>query len=262
MDQPVAAIAFRFPSLPGVRCAFGMRAAVPNAGQAAALGCACGDLFAGGNVSYRVGDDPNRVTATRQAFRDTLGFSSWHALKQVHGSDMVFDPQADTLDMPSPREADGQATSRPGAALAIKTADCQPILVAHASGKYVAALHVGWRGNVMDFPGSGVAAFCARYGLSPRDCLAVRGPSLGPLAAQFVNFEAEFGPRFAAYYDEASQTVDLWRLTRDQLAAAGLRPENIYGLDICTAASPHFFSYRRSRTTGRQASFIWIERQG
>lgn len=256
MDQPVAAIAFRFPSLPGVRCAFGMRAAVTDASQTAT----CGDPFAGGNISYRVGDDPNRVTKTRQAFRDTLGFSSWHALKQVHGADMVFDPQADTLGEPSPREADGQATSRAGAALVVKTADCQPILLAHASGKHVAALHVGWRGNVMDFPGSGVAAFCARYGLSPADCLAVRGPSLGPAATQFVNFEAEFGSRFAAYYDCASQTVDLWRLTRDQLAAAGLKAENIFGLDICTFASPHFFSYRRSRTTGRQASFIWIAR--
>jgi YfiH family protein len=250
MDQPVAAMAFRFPSVPGVRLAFGMRTLAPAA--------ASDDPFAGGNISYRVGDDPDRVTKTRQAFRDLLGFSSWHALKQVHGPDMVFDPQADTLCEPSPREADGQATSLPGAALVVKTADCQPILVAHASGKYVAALHVGWRGNVMDFPGSGVAAFCARYGLSPADCLAVRGPSLGPAAAQFVNFEAEFGPRFAAYYDPASRSVDLWRLTRDQLAGAGLRLENIFGLEICTFASLHFFSYRRSRTSGRQASFIWI----
>jgi YfiH family protein len=250
MDQAIAAIAFRFPGVPGVRCAFGMRAAADAA--------ASDDPFAGGNISYRVGDAPDRVTQTRQAFRDTLGFTSWHALKQVHGADMVFDPQADTLCEPSPREADGQATSRPGAALAVKTADCQPILLAHASGKYVAALHVGWRGNVMDFPGSGTAAFCARYGLSPADCLAVRGPSLGPAAAQFVHFEAEFGPRFAAYYDPAARTADLWRLTRDQLAAAGLKPANIFGIDICTMASPHFFSYRRDRTTGRQASFIWI----
>jgi YfiH family protein len=248
MDQAIAAIAFRFPSVPGVRCAFGMRAEAD-----------AGDPLAGGNISFRVGDDPDRVRRTRRAFRDTLGFDAWHALKQVHGDRMVFEPETDTTDQPSPAEADGQATSRPGAALCVKTADCQPILLAHASGRYVAALHVGWRGNVMDFPGSGVAAFCARYGLSPADCLAVRGPSLGPAKAQFVNFEAEFGPRFAAYYDPAARTVDLWRLTRDQLAAAGLPPRNIFGLDLCTAASAHFFSYRRSRTTGRQAAFIWIE---
>lgn len=250
MDDAVAAITFRFPGLPGVRLAFGMRS-LPESPD---------DPFAGGNISFRVGDDSGRVRRTRQAFREGFGFDSWHALKQVHGDRMVFEPDTDNTDGPSLTEADGQTTSRPGAALCVKTADCQPILLAHASGKYVAALHVGWRGNVMDFPGSGVAAFCARYGLSPADCLAVRGPSLGPAASQFVNFETEFGPRFEPYFDPGERTVDLWRLTRDQLAAAGLRPENVFGIDICTFASPHFFSYRRRRASGRQASFIWIAR--
>jgi copper oxidase (laccase) domain-containing protein len=53
--------------------------------------------------------------------------------------------------------------------------------------------------------------------------------------------------------------MDLWALTRDQLAAAGVRPGNIFALDICTASSPQFFSYRRDRITGRQAGIIWIE---
>ncbi len=257
MDQALAAISFTFPGVPGVRCAFGMRAMPP---VRYASGCdEPADPFCGGNISYRVGDDPERVTRTRRAFQKALGFSSWHSLAQVHGADMVFDPDRDTLTEASVTQADGQATSRPGAALVIKTADCQPILLAHASGRHVAALHAGWRGNVMGFPASGVAAFCARYGLSPADCLAVRGPSLGPAAAEFIHFEREFGLAFSPYFDEKTRTVDLWRLTRDQLVAAGLRPENIFGLDLCTAASTHFFSYRRARTTGRQAAFIWIE---
>ncbi|NMC48511.1 MAG: laccase domain-containing protein [Desulfovibrio sp.] len=258
MDQAIAAISFTFPGVPGVRCAFGMRATPPA--RDASGGDEPADPFCGGNISYRVGDDPERVTRTRRAFQKALGFSSWHSLAQVHGADMVFDPDLDTLGETSVTRADGQATSRPGAALVIKTADCQPILLAHASGRHVAALHAGWRGNVMGFPASGVAAFCARYGLSPADCLAVRGPSLGPGASEVINFEKEFGEEFAAYFDPAARTVDLWRLTRDQLAGAGLKPENIFGLDLCTASSRHFFSYRRSRTTGRQAAFIWIAR--
>ncbi|MFZ5813382.1 MAG: polyphenol oxidase family protein [Thermodesulfobacteriota bacterium] len=258
MDQAIAAISFTFPGVPGVRCAFGMRATPPLRDTSGDDEPA--DPFYGGNISYRVGDDPERVTRTRRAFQKALGFSCWHSLAQVHGADMVFDPDLDTLGQTSVTRADGQATSRPGAALVIKTADCQPILLAHASGRHVAALHAGWRGNVMGFPASGVAAFCARYGLSPADCLAVRGPSLGPGASEFINFEKEFGKKFADYFDPASRTVDLWRLTRDQLAGAGLKPENIFGLDLCTASSRHFFSYRRSRTTGRQAAFIWIAR--
>ncbi len=257
MDQAIAAISFIFPGVPGVRCAFGMRAASPI--RDASGDDEPADPFCGGNISYRVGDDPERVTRTRRAFQKALGFSSWHSLAQVHGADMVFDPDQDTLGEVSVTQADGQATSRPGAALVIKTADCQPILLAHASGRHVAALHAGWRGNVTGFPASGVTAFCARYGLSPADCLAVRGPSLGPEASEFTNFDKEFGEKFADYFDPATRTVDLWRLTRDQLIGAGLKPDNIFGLDLCTASSRHFFSYRRSRTTGRQAAFIWIE---
>jgi hypothetical protein len=153
MDQAIAAISFTFPGVPGVRCAFGMRATSPA--RDASGGDEPADPFCGGNISYRVGDDPERVTRTGAPFQKALGFSSWHSLTQVHGTDMVFDPDQDTLSETSVPRADGQATSRPGAALAIKTADCQPILLAHASGRHVAALHAGWRGNVMDFPGTG-----------------------------------------------------------------------------------------------------------
>ena len=64
---------------------------------------------------------------------------------------MIFDPEPrDIGDGPS-ADGDGLATARPGQALIIKTADCQPILLAHKSGKYVGALHAGWRGNVQNF---------------------------------------------------------------------------------------------------------------
>jgi hypothetical protein len=53
--------------------------------------------------------------------------------------------------------------------------------------------------------------------------------------------------------------MDLWRLTRDQLLQAGVRSENIFGLDLCTYEQKEtFFSYRRDRQCGRQAGLIWI----
>ena len=71
-------------------------------------------------------------------------------------------------------------------------------------------------------------------------------------------FEAEFGEAFRPYFDHRTRRVDLWRLTRDQLVAAGLSRDRIFGLDLCTRSLPLFFSYRRDKTTGRQASLIWI----
>ncbi len=241
MDQKIAYIPFSFPHLPRTRCAF-------------AYGPGPSGL--GGNLSLR-GPDKEAALANRRRLKAALGFSGWRSLAQVHGTDMVFDPKEDSLETGGRREADGLATDRTGDALVIKTADCQPILLASRDGGVVAALHAGWRGSVADFPGKGVAAICERYALEPADLMAVRGPSLGPGASEFTRFEEEFGEAFRPYYSPETRTVDLWRLTRDQLLAAGLRPDAIFSLDLCTRSLPEFFSYRRDRTAGRQVSCIW-----
>lgn len=241
---------FAFPGLPGVGCVFGTR-----------IGGESARPFDRANISLEVGDRPDRVLSNRKSMQLCLGFKHWQELRQAHGTHMVFEPEpADIRDMPA-LEGDGLATSRPGQALVIKTADCQPVLLAHRSGGFVAALHVGWRGNVARFPVTGVQRFCEHYDLKARDVLAVRGPSLGPGASEFVNFEQEFGGEYREYHDSKARTVDLWRLTRDQLLSAGIPERNIFGLDLCTYSLPElFFSYRRERVTGRQASVIWIKR--
>ena len=245
-------IPFAFPGIPGVACAFQTR----TGGRAMV---ARGDEFAGGNISLEVDCDASQTVAARQALQKGLGFGSWQEVLQVHGDLVVFEPEPGDMAKAGSIEADGQATDRPGQALVVKTADCQPVMLAHKSGRYVAALHVGWRGNVLRFPRLGARAFCEEYELDPADVLAVRGPSLGPGASEFKEFETEFGERFRPYHRPATDTVDLWRLTREQLEAAGLRPENIFGLDLCTHSLPElFFSYRRNNACGRQASLIWI----
>lgn len=239
---------FAFPGLPRVGAVFTTRQGGVSRGR-----------YASANLSFIVGDEDRAVRTNRRALRDQLGFTAWAECHQVHGEALRFDPGPDDIDGPGTLDADGLATARPGQALVIKTADCQPVLLAHESGKFVAALHVGWRGNRLDLPGSGVRRFCEAYGLRPSELLAVRGPSLGPAHSEFIHFDREFGPEFAAWHDPVRRTVDLWRLTRDQLAAAGLRPERIFGLDLCTRTlDGQFFSYRREGVSGRQAGLIWI----
>lgn len=248
-------IPFRFPGIEGVRCAFLVRPA--------------------GNISLETAASPEEAAETRERRRSLagdLGLENFAEVRQVHGTDMVFDPAAQSPDDPPSFEADGMATDRAGMALLIKTADCQPILLADDAGRHIAALHAGWRGNRLDYPGLAVARFCERYSLRPDRLCAVRGPSLGPAAAEFVRFEEEWGEKFRPWFDEARRTMNLWRLTRDQLTAAGLRPDRIYGLDLCTWSLPEmFFSYRRFRnagsetgggsrfSNGRQGSLIWRE---
>jgi YfiH family protein len=242
-------IPFVFPGLPHIRCAFGTRMGGNSTGP-----------FAGNNISLEVGDDQETVLGNRRNLRDVLGFSRWCELKQIHGCDLVCDPQKDAL-QGTEHPGDGLATRESGVGLVIKTADCQPILLAHTSGKYVAAIHCGWKGNRQNFPCRAVTALCETYGIEPGEILAVRGPSLSPAASEFKNFEMEWGEDFAGYFDPETKTMDLWQLTSDQLTDAGLSPRNIFGLDLCTHTMDQwFFSYRRNTTCGRQAAIIWMEK--
>lgn len=245
----VTGIPFVFPGLENrVRCFFQTRE-----------GGASADPFAAGNISLSVGDDPATVRANRKALQRRLSFAHWQEARQVHGVDVLLDPPPGDIEQDGEAEADGLATTEPERALVVKTADCQPLLIAHTGGDFVAALHVGWRGNVQEFPKSAVAALCDHYQVPPDNLTAVRGPSLGPGASEFTGFDTEFGPEFEQYLNRDTMRVDLWRLTRDQLMDAGLRPERLFGLDLCTCSLRRsFFSYRAEKTCGRQASLIWL----
>ncbi len=250
----ISYIPFSFPGMKQVRCLFQTRPGGHSAKN-----------YAGGNISFVTQDIPQHVFANRRALQRAAG-CPFSELSQVHGDTLIFEPSLtppegfrQSIDGVLP-EADGQATSQKNLALMIKTADCQPILLAHKSGQYIMALHVGWRGNKIDFIAKAIDEFCAKYQILAKDILAVRGPSLGPQAAEFVNFAEEWGNDFAPWYDAVEKTMDLWTLTRDQLHKSGLPLAHVFGLDMCTYTMQHmFFSYRQEKESGRQASLIWIK---
>ncbi|MDL2267266.1 polyphenol oxidase family protein [Desulfovibrio sp. OttesenSCG-928-G15] len=240
-----AFISFAFPGVSGVRCVF-------TTATRGTYGMGYGDA---GNSPENTG----LAAANRQALLASCGLSRWVELRQVHKDHIVFNPEPTGVNENSRLEGDGASTKDRGLALAIKTADCQPILLTDKAGSAVAALHAGWRGNAMNFPGTGVARFCEEYGIAPKDVLAVRGPSLGPAAAEFVNFVREWPEEFTPWFCPPNRTMDLWGLCRAQLVAAGLEPGNVFSLDLCTFSLPGlFFSHRRG-DAGRQVSLIWKE---
>ncbi|GAB1409733.1 polyphenol oxidase family protein [Desulfovibrionales bacterium] len=243
--MPISFFSFHFPGLKHIHCVFTTRLGGHSTGSHAAA-----------NISLEVGDDPQAVQANRDEIRQALGFSQWQELRQVHGQEIYYDLDADFFHGPS-LEGDGLCTSRQNCALVIKTADCQALLLTDVEGRHIAALHCGWRGNAGNFPANAVRAFCAHYSVDPARLMVVRGPSLGPGQSEFINFEQEWNPIFRQYYNPISRSVDLWTLTRNQLMGAGIPARNIYSLDLCTASSDQFFSYRRENITGRQAALIW-----
>ncbi len=188
---------------------------------------------------YRRGR-PDRVIANRQDIKERLKFSIWHSLRQVHGVDMIFEPEFDTLT----RRASKRATAWPNrapTALAIKTADCQPVLLAHESGQFIAALHVGWRATrPISSAGPCAPSACAtawhRRNFWPRavPVSARRGP-IHPLRGRVRRI-------FPALFRLPDPTAGPLRLTRDQLTkpdcARTGSTASICAPTICRSFSP------------------------
>ena len=240
-------IPFAFPCVPNVRCAFQIRRP-PNEHT---------DAYTD-NIALAVGPE-ERAIANRRAIAPTLKIAAWAAMHQVHGVDMYFEPLPNLPEHPETTQVDGLATSRRNFGLMVKSADCQPLFLADSKGEYIAALHVGWRGNRADFPGRGVHEFCSRYKLAPENVYAVRGPSLGRGAAEFNDVDAIWSAPFMPWFERESRTMDLWGITQHQLIQAGIPAEHIYSLDLCTyTLKDRFFSFRAG-AEGRQASLIWLE---
>jgi len=176
--------------------------------------------------------------------------------KQVHGRGVVVlaEPAAWGLDTEA-GEADALVTDRRGRLLAVASADCVPILLADGEGRWVAAVHAGWRGTearILD----AVLDVLAERGVAASDLVAAFGPSV-------ARDRYPVGPEVAAALDKALHgislptgaraqglggrtLVDLAAFNRALLLARGVRAENVREAHLCTFDRADLFpSYRR-----------------
>jgi YfiH family protein len=214
------------------------------------------------NLSFSVGDDPQKVTHNRaQAFK-TLGLRLVQSLKQIHGKDSVVISEPLTAAASPSLEihsGDILMTNVPGQGLMIKQADCQSLLFYDPQQKAIANIHCGWRGNVQNVIGEAVRQMQRNFGTQPEHLKVGIGPSLGPCCAQFINYQNEFPAEYWTYQTRPYY-FDLWSLSRDQLIAAGVLKGNIEVAGLCTSCRTDlFFSYRKEKITGRFATIVALQ---
>lgn len=240
-------IPFSFPGLENIGCLFTTR------------NSSSGERFSG-NLSEQGPEETYLISQKKEILMNRFQIDFWQELVQVHGTDMIFLTKDNLQGNKKRPQGDALATSQPKIGLVIQVADCQPILLAHRSGGYIAALHVGWRANRAKAILKWVKILCQRYELIPSEISAIRGPSLGPDKSEFINFRQEWGEEYTPYLNKKSMCLNLWKLTKDQLIQAGIREDNIFQLDLCTYSLPElFFSFRRDKTQQRQAGIVWIK---
>jgi YfiH family protein len=216
-------------------------------------GGASSGIFSGLNCGPGSSDQSEIVTINRARVAEAMGVAPDHlvTVHQVHSADVVriAAPLAQR-----PR-ADAIVTATPGLALAVLTADCQPVLFADGGAGVIGVAHAGWRGaqgGVLEATLDAMEALGAERGR----IAAVIGPSIsqrnyevGPeLLEEFMADEPQ-SARFFANGEGDRYLLDLpgyglWRLRRAGVGHAEWTRH-------CTYADPErFFSYRRATHAG------------
>lgn len=212
------------------------------------------------NLGGAVGDAPEAVRANRELTAKSLGLDPdlvvW--MNQVHGADVavVGEPWGEG---PVP-EADAVVTARRGLALAVLTADCVPVLLADPVAKVVAAAHAGRPGMVKGVVPAAVRAM-AELGAEPGRIVARTGPAVCGRCYEVPEaMRAEVAAVEPAAHAETgwgTPAVDVSAGVHAQLDRLGVCDRA--RTPVCTLESQDHFSYRRDRTTGRLAGYVWLD---
>ena len=246
------------------------------------------------NLGVTSHDTHDKVERNRVLFLQAIGAAEkdkalW-PLAQVRQIHSAITHRVRELPSQAPT-GDGIITSVPGVLLAIKTADCVPVLVADVKRRVVGAFHAGWRGTVARVIEKGVGEMRRQFGSVPSDLRAAIGPSIRKCcysvgAEVRAEFESQFtyaGELFEEVFDSNAVHVkypllflnqrapghgdlgpeihlDLVAANKHQLEDAGLNPEQISVVEACTACdTKRFFSHRAEfGKTGRMMSVIGI----
>lgn len=178
--------------------------------------------------------------------------------RQVHG-DAILDVTSGDLALTGEAEADAIVTAEEGLAVAVRTADCLPLLLFVPGRRVVAAVHAGWKSTRLDIAAKTVALMKKKYNIDPAAIKAVIGPCIRPasypVGIDFKNFfPQEVAGRDGCFY------FDIAAANRRQLLGEGVRPGNIFDCSCDTYADKTWHSFRRDgEVSGRMIHVIMMK---
>ena len=214
------------------------------------------------NLGLQVGDDPSAVVTNRSRAAAAFGAALGDLVfaRQIHGAAAAHVTPDDagrgtTSEEDALPATDIVVTSVADVTLVILVADCVPIALVDPAAHVLAAVHAGWRGTAAGVVTAALRTM-ARYGAQPERVRAFLGPAVAPdryeVGREVVDALAHAvvpAPLDAAVV-RPNVRVDLVAANRQQLTAAGLRPEHVLDSGT-TTADPSFFSDRAARPCGR-----------
>jgi YfiH family protein len=156
-------------------------------------------------------------------------------------------------------EADAAVTTAPGCVLAVRTADCVPIVLHGSDHRAVGVVHAGWRGlaeGVVD------AAIAAMRAVDVEPTAATVGPHIRAGCYEFGSAElaevaTALGAEVVATTLWGTPALDLTAGVHGALRRSGVT--DVVDGGGCTACTDQWFSHRARRDAGRFATTAWLE---
>ena len=222
-------------------------------------------------------DDAENIYENRRRFlRLFPGQWTLTGCWQVHGTDVrVVETEADAQPTPGmlgeTQYCDVLVSDVPRVLLAVKTADCVPILIGDPISGAFAAVHAGWRGTVASAAQHAIEQMEERFGAKREALRAAVGPAANvccyEVGVEVIDkFREQFpaGEHLFAPTRDGHARIDLQTANREQLISAGLSENRIHTAPLCTMERTDlFFSYRREKAlhgrVGRLMSVIGRE---
>jgi YfiH family protein len=216
----------------------------------------------GFNLGFDLGDDDARVEAALHAFLESNEISPDEVafMDQVHGAHV-----SDATEPGVYAATDAVVTNRQRLALAVRVADCTPVLLAAPADGVIAAVHAGWRGLAEGIVASTVAHMHARYGTVPGGILAYAAPGARACCYEVGDDVARRFPEACIVRESSGHIrLDLAAAARTQLLEAGVPGDAIEVDPLCTIHHETLFhSHRRDRDrAGRMLAVIALREEG
>ncbi len=212
------------------------------------------------NLGSGLGDDDENITRNMEMLIHKADLPGTpHRAKQVHGTDILVcrgpgiqhQEQADIL------------IGMNGASVAVRVADCVPVLLAAPTAGIIAAVHAGWRGTTARTVTHAIAAM-QRYGAKPKQIFASIGPCIGPCcfeiddsAANDLSQCCNDAHRFIRRANNRAH-ANLAGINAQQLRYAGIPKVHIEQITACTCCDEKcFYSWRRDgKRAGRHLAVV------
>jgi len=207
------------------------------------------------NLSYSSGDHKENVDKNLNIIQSIFKLDNIKTAQQCHSTEHHHLKEEST---PIIQNCDAFLCNELHLSSLIQHADCQAALFYDPIQHAYANVHAGWRASIENIYAKTIQLMKDSFGSKVENLLVCLSPSLGPEHSEFIHYKTEF-PEFFWDFQIKANFFNFWEISRQQLLQEGILNSHIECAQLCTYHNEKdFFSYRRDKLTGRNATFIML----